>query len=203
MKIDNIEDLSGVEALIFDCDGTLVDSMPMWCENWIKTCEHFGMKLTEEEFYSHAGKTVEETFKILCKEQAVDVDPDAFYRKKDDLASEMIPLVREIKPVCDIARANHGRIPMAVVSSGPRKMVAKFLSQCKLETLFAVLICAEDVERHKPHPDPFLTAARSLGIPPDKCRVYEDADAGVEAALSAGMSVVDVRKIPGVLPVLK
>ena len=162
------------------------------------------MKLTEEEFYSHAGKTVEETFKILCKEQAVDVDPDAFYRRKDDLSSEMIPLVREIKPVCDIARAHHGRIPMAVVSSGdltvppappgcppvplslsllpsplphphpgaagPRRMVAKFLSQCKLETLFAVLICAEDVERHKPHPDPFLTAARSLGIPPEKCR---------------------------------
>eukprot|EP00960_Hanusia_phi_P049429 759549-Hanusia_phi.AAC.1 len=131
----------------------------------------------------------------------------------------MIPLVREITPVCDIARQHHGKLPLAVVSSGEISLPSASPSHPDAQDLGRWL--PKDVQRHKPHPDPFLTAARSLGIPPEKCRcvrgsvgrklneltgdtrVYEDADAGVEAAVRAGMSVVDVRKIPGVMASLE
>lgn len=187
---------SGVKGLVFDCDGTLVNSMPMWAENWRRTCKDFGIDFSEDRFYELAGKTLDDTLTVLASEQHVEVDHAEFFRAKDKIVEDLIEYVEEIKPVCDIARHHHNRIPMAVVSSGPRGMVMRLLEQCHLAHLFSVIICAEDVTEHKPHPQPFLRAAHLLNLPPAALRAFEDADAGCESARAAGMPTVDVRLLP-------
>jgi HAD superfamily hydrolase (TIGR01509 family) len=84
---------------------------------------------------------------------------------------------------------------MAVASGGMRHVILKQLTQIGCVDWFDAIVTAEDTERHKPHPDVFLEAARRLHVSPEHCRVYEDADLGVEAARRAGMQVVDVRAI--------
>jgi hypothetical protein len=112
-----------IDALLFDCDGTLVDSMPMWTANWRETVELFGLSWDDEDFlYKHAGKTIEETLKILCDAQGKKVDADAFFAAKEENMATLFPHVKEIAPVADIAR-REGKRRMAVVSSGPRYMV--------------------------------------------------------------------------------
>lgn len=186
-----------IEGLLFDCDGTLVNSMPVWACNWVETCAEFGLDLDEARFYQLAGMTVEETLQQLCTEQGVQVDAEAFFARKDELAADAVKRVTEIYPVAQIAREAHGKFKMGVVSSGPRSMVEQFLEQTNLRHLFEVLVCAEDVTHHKPHPEPFLVAAERLNVQPSACRAYEDADAGIESVHRAGMSAVDVRRLPG------
>ena len=112
-----------IDALLFDCDGTLVDSMPMWTANWRETVELFGLSWDDDDFlYKHAGKTIEETLKILCDAQGKQVDVDAFFVAKEENMATLFPHVKEITPVADIAR-REGKRRMAVVSSGPRYMV--------------------------------------------------------------------------------
>jgi len=186
-----------IDALLFDCDGTLVDSMPMWTANWRETVELFGLSWDDEDFlYKHAGKTIEETLKILCDAQGKKVDADAFFAAKEENMATLFPHVKEIAPVADIAR-REGKRRMAVVSSGPRYMVEALLKQADMHHLFEFFICADDVKEHKPSPVPYLEAAKKLGIPPSRCRVFEDADAGIAAGLSAGMQTVDVRIMAG------
>ena len=153
-----------IKGLLFDCDGTLVDSMPMWANNWVQTCAEFGIDLDEARFFKLAGMTIEDTLKHLSQEQGKEVDEKEFFRRKDQLSRESIKLVREIYPVAQAARDGYGVYKMAVVSSGPRAMVEQFLQQTNLRHLFEVMVCAEDVMNHKPHPEPFLIAAQKLGV---------------------------------------
>lgn len=186
-----------IQGLLFDCDGTLVNSMPMWADNWVETCSEFGLALDHERFYSLAGLTIEETLEALCREQGKQVNAEEFFARKDVLAAHSVELVTEISPVAQVARDGLGVYKMGVVSSGPRAMVEQFLQQTNLRHLFSVLVCAEDVAHHKPHPEPFLAAATLLGVPPENCRAYEDADAGCQAVRAAGMQLVDVRLLEG------
>ena len=111
--------------------------------------------------------------------------------------AKIFPLVKEIAPVVDVARRNKGLVRMAVVSSGPRSMVEALLKQSDIHHLFEFSICAEDVVKHKPSPEPYLKAAAMLRVNPSLCRVFEDADAGIKSGLAAGMQTVDVRKMAG------
>jgi beta-phosphoglucomutase-like phosphatase (HAD superfamily) len=95
--------------------------------------------------------------------------------------------------VVEVARANRGKLPMAVASGGCRRMVEMTLAQIGVLDWFLVVVTAEDTLRHKPEPDVFLEAARRLGVDPADCTVYEDTDLGLEAARRAGMHGVDVR----------
>eukprot|EP00290_Baffinella_frigidus_P001215 CAMPEP_0180179032 /NCGR_PEP_ID=MMETSP0986-20121125/38789_1 /TAXON_ID=697907 /ORGANISM="non described non described, Strain CCMP2293" /LENGTH=164 /DNA_ID=CAMNT_0022132053 /DNA_START=122 /DNA_END=616 /DNA_ORIENTATION=- len=125
-----------IEALIFDCDGTLVDSMPIWAENWRMTCAEFGLQFTTEMFFEHAGKTVEETLRIICAEQQVEtISEKDFITRKDALVEDLIPMMKEIEAVTRVARENNGKRKMAVVSSGPRYMVERLLAQADLDSL--------------------------------------------------------------------
>lgn len=197
MKSLQPEETGEIQALLFDCDGTLVDSMPMWANNWVETCAEFSIDLDEEGFFELAGLTIQDTLAHLCTEQGKTVDSAEFFRRKDELACDSVKLVTEIFPVAQAARDAHGVYKMAVVSSGPRAMVEQFLQQTELRQLFEVMVCAEDVVNHKPHPEPFLLAAQRLGVSPEACRAYEDADAGCESVRGAGMQLVDVRLLEG------
>jgi len=186
--------MTNIEALIFDCDGTLTDSMPVHFVAWQLALGKHGIEFDEERFYLLAGSPSDKIIAMLAEEQGVRVDLAQVAQEKMDGFLQSIHLIEPIPAVIDVVRQHHGRLKMAVASGGRRQVVMSQLNQIGLENHFEVIVTAEDTERHKPHPDVFLEAARQLGVAAEACRVYEDADQGVEAARRAGMEWVDIRQ---------
>jgi len=181
------------EALIFDCDGTLADTMPAHYRAWVDVLQRHGIPFPEPRFYALAGTPTREIVRILAADAGKTVDIPAVVRAKEDAFLVQIAEVVPIPRVVEIARAARGVLPMAVASGGQRRIVERTLAQIGVLDWFSALVAAEDTARHKPDPDLFLEAARRLGVPPEICTVYEDADLGIEAARRAGMKYVDVR----------
>jgi beta-phosphoglucomutase-like phosphatase (HAD superfamily) len=181
------------QALIFDCDGTLADTMPAHYQAWLEVLRPHGIDFPEDRFYAMGGMPTDKIVIELCGEAGKRLDVNALVRDKALAFERKIDEVRPIAKVVEVARASRGRLPMAVASGGQRRMVEKTLAQIGVLDWFPVVITAEDTRRHKPEPDVFLEAARRLGVEPAACTVYEDTDLGLEAARRAGMRSVDVR----------
>ena len=184
---------SEIRGLIFDCDGTLVDTMPLHWRAWNSVCKRHGIVFPEERFYALGGVSPFEVLRILSSEQGVKVDPEAVTREKESRYMELIAEADEIPEVMQIVLENHGKIPMAVASGGTPETVEGILDHCGIRHYFDAIVTSEDVEKPKPAPDTFLEAARRINVAPEKCRAYEDADMGMKAILAAGMDAVDVR----------
>ena len=180
-------------ALIFDCDGTLADTMPGHFTAWVAALRAGGGDISEQQFYSLAGVTSAAIIETLNKEHGYRLDVAETVEAKEALYVEALHEVQEIKAVADIARAYHGKVPMAVASGGLRDVVHATLDTLGLRSLFNAVVAAEDVVHGKPAPDVFLQAAALLGVAPAGCIVYEDGDPGIVAAHAAGMRVIDVR----------
>jgi HAD superfamily hydrolase (TIGR01509 family) len=131
---------------------------------------------------------------MLAQEQGVALDFDSANRDKEEAFLRSIHLLKPIEPVVQIAREHRNTLPMAVASGGVSRLVHLQLDQIGARDWFQAIVTAEDTERHKPDPDVFLEAARRLQVSPAACRVYEDGEAGIEAARRAGMQCVDVRR---------
>jgi HAD superfamily hydrolase (TIGR01509 family) len=179
--------------LIFDCDGTLADTMPAHFVAWVTALRAHGADLSEELFYASAGKPTRTIIEDLNKEFGYDLDVEAVYEEKEGLYLSVIDSVKEIRAVVDVARANLGKVPMGVASGGTHVVVDSTLSALGITSLFDVVVGADDVLHGKPAPDMFLLAAERMGIAPEDCVVYEDGEPGIVAARAAGMRVVDVR----------
>jgi len=184
------------QGLIFDCDGTLADTMPLHWDAWNEIARQHGFHFPEERFYALAGVPSRHILRTLSEEQGVQLDPIAVAHEKEDAYLEKLSHVGPIHAVCEIARESHGRIPMAVASGGTRKVILQVLDHLKIRTWFQAVVTSEDVEHQKPAPDIFLEAARRIGVSPELCRAYEDSDLGMEAIRAAGMEAVDVREMP-------
>ncbi len=186
------------DGYIFDCDGTLVDTMPLHYRAWSQALRHAGLReeLNEELFYSLGGTPTRKVAQILAKHYDLVIDVDRVFHQKEELFLEMQAEMKVIKPVVDFARALHGRAPLSVASGGPKRVVKKTLELMGLDDLFPVVVTPEDVTHGKPSPDMFLLAAQLMGVPPERCLVFEDAGPGFEAATAAGMQyvVVESRK---------
>jgi len=181
------------KALIFDCDGTLADTMPAHFETWKAVFNRHGIPFSLERFYSLGGVPAKEVVEIVAGEAGVKVDTALVAEEKDRAFMEQLDRVRPVESVAAVAREFRGRIPMAVATGSHRELVEKTLELIGMADWFDAVVCAEDVVNPKPAPDVFLEAARRLGIEPDRCCVYEDADLGILGARRAGMAVVDVR----------
>ncbi len=178
-------------ALIFDCDGTLADTMPAHYLAWLSVLQPFGIPFPEDRFYGLGGRPTVEIAKLLLHGTGADIHQIA--RAKEDAFVANIGDVLPIEKVVRIAREGRGVMPMAVASGGYRTVVEMTLRQVGLLDWFPVIVTAEDTARHKPEPDVFLEAAARLGVAPAGCVVYEDGDLGIEAARRAGMRFVDIR----------
>ena len=168
--------------------------MPAHFESWRRTLSRHGIEFTEDRFYDLAGQPTDKIIALLGGEQGITVDPVVVAQEKEADFLDTIHLVQPIHAVGDIVRAHHGRAKLAVASGGWRRVVTAQLRQIGMLDLFEAIVTAEDTPRHKPEPDVFLEAARRLGVPPEHCCVYEDADLGIEAARRAGMACVDIRR---------
>ena len=184
----------GTAALIFDCDGTLADTMPSHFVAWSQMIAEHGLSFTEQRFYELGGVPSDRIIAMLSEESGVQVDDIAsMVQYKESLYVQSIGAVRRIDEVCELAERYHGVLPMAVASGGERAIVARTLSVIGVDHLFDAVVGAEDTILHKPDPDPFLEAARRLGVEPGRCVVFEDTDLGLLAAKRAGMQGIDIR----------
>lgn len=179
-------------AYIFDCDGTLVDSMPLHYQAWCLSLEHHKapFHFTEEYFYSKAGVREQDVVKLLNAEYGTSIDPDSVAEYKANLFLDLIPQVKEVKPVADLARQVAGTLPVAVASGSEEHIVRGCLEANGLLDLFPIIITPRNVAKGKPAPDMFLLAAEKMGVAPADCLVFEDGHSGVEAAKAAGMQWV-------------
>lgn len=183
------------QALIFDCDGTLTDSMPLHYIAWHQTLRRYGLDFPEPRFYAMGGVPTDKIIQILCEEQGVRGDVPKIAAEKEAAFLTTLASVLPNEKVCEIARRHHGKLPMAVASGGIRAVVVDQLSKLDMHGYFQVIVAAEDTLRHKPEPDVFLEAARRLGVQPARCLVFEDTDIGALAAQRAGMDCIDVRTL--------
>jgi HAD superfamily hydrolase (TIGR01509 family) len=179
-------------AYLFDCDGTVVDSMPLHYLAWRQAVVEFGGEFGEELFYSWGGKKVADIIGGLNSLQGLSMPVEAVERRRAQLFQAMMPKLTAVVEVRQVIEAAHGRIPFALVSGGAREPVTASLTVVGLLDRFEVMVCAEDYARPKPDPQAFLLAAQLLAVPPESCLVFEDTEMGIQAATAAGMASVRV-----------
>ncbi|MEI6032721.1 MAG: HAD family phosphatase [Verrucomicrobiae bacterium] len=175
---------------IFDCDGTIADTMPLHFCAWTRAIEEAGGEFPEELFYSWGGKPTNVIVEQLNAMFGLSLDVGQTARKKEDYYLASVAEVRPVAPVLEFARGIYGTAPMAIASGGHHELVDATLGALGIAGLFDAVVCAEDYARGKPAPDPFLEAARRIGVPPGECVVFEDSPTGIEAADAAGMAHV-------------
>lgn len=182
------------KALIFDLDGTLVDSMPLHYEAWKEVCATKDLQFTEEEFYSLAGVPSDRIFEIINERHGTDFDPAKHSKIKEDAYLTKIKKLKPVMPVYQLAIENHGKLPMAIGTGSPGDHSWEAVKALGLDKYFDILVSKNDVKKGKPDPETFLKCAEAMNVEPRFCQVFEDGDPGIQAAKSAGMMVTDVRK---------
>jgi len=185
----------GIKGLIFDLDGTLVNSMPIHFEGWKKACETFGAFIDPAflKFYTGspgwaiAAAIIENSGLngSITAEQILKVKLEEFYKSQH--------LIKPVEPVADIVRKYFGKLPMAVGTGGHREAVERTLEVTDMRKYFDIVVTANDVQQHKPYPDTFLKCSELMKVDPKYIEVFEDGELGLEAALKAGMIATDVR----------
>ena len=179
-------------AYLFDCDGTIADSMPLHYVAWQRTLSAHGCPFPEEQFYATAGQPSASLIAALNAQHGLAMVIAEVEAAKESLYLELLPEVRAIAEVVEVIERVRGEVPMAVVSGGPRDVVTRTLTALGLVERFDAIVCSEDYARGKPAPDPFLVAAKRLGVAASDCLVFEDAELGIASARAAGMEYVHV-----------
>ncbi len=178
------------KGYIFDCDGTLADSMPLHYRAWLAALKEHEAEFPEALFYELGGTPTQQIIVILNERHGTNLDPVATARNKERLYIEMLSEIQPIEPVVNFVHEFYGKRPLAVASGGHSAIVMKTLEGLGILDRFDAIVGAEDYRRGKPAPDPFLEAARRLKVDPRKCLVFEDTRLGCVAAEAAGMQWV-------------
>jgi len=189
------DDNSPVEAILFDLDGTLVDTMPLHFQAYREVLADVGISIDFESFMTASGGAARETIPRLLNGVACEISVDEIHRRKVKRAAKLFsdapptPL-----PSAMLLPVLKKAFPIALVSSGSRNSVQTTLNSLGWGDLFGAIITGDDVVRGKPDPEGYLKGAAELGVAPCRCLVFEDMDDGVSAAKAAGMRVFDVRR---------
>ncbi|MCC5928826.1 MAG: HAD-IA family hydrolase [Cyclobacteriaceae bacterium] len=181
------------KGLIFDLDGTLVDSMPLHYEAWKEICLTINYDFTEKFFYDRAGVSADSIFAEIKEITGLDFDPHDMAIKKEVLYDSKTDRLSLVAPVMEVVELYHGKLPMAIGTGSPGPNSWEAVRKMGLDKYFEILVSKNDVPHPKPAPDTFLRAAELIGIEPSFIQVFEDGDPGIQAAKSAGMMVTDIR----------
>jgi HAD superfamily hydrolase (TIGR01509 family) len=189
-----------VGAVIFDCDGTLVDSEPLAGSAWVRSLAPYGYAVTAADLEACVGLPFPRVHAYFAQRAGSPLPEAAdFWRV---YAGELFALIDAglatfpdaVEAAAELRRRG---VAVAVASSSPRERLDRTLARAGLAGAFAVTVAGDEVRRGKPAPDMFLEAARRLGVAPDSCVVVEDSPPGVQAGLAAGMATVGVCRVPG------
>lgn len=184
----------GFDAVIFDLDGTLADSMPAHFEAWCEALALYGAGgvFKEDVFLAMGGRPTKDIVVELNEEYELRLDPERVSFAKREAYLKRMDAIVMIDEVADFARSLRGKKPLAIASGGSRLVVEKTLHCLGISDWFDEVVTADDVKEGKPSPEVFLKAAKLLGVAPDKCLALDDAPAGVLAAERAGMRVITI-----------
>ena len=182
------------EAVIFDMDGLMFDTEPIWASCWPKTAIEFGVECMEGLADAMRGTNGAEAVSIIREWYGDEVDPKAFVDRFYEIALEALAHGAEKKPGLDrlLEYLKTEGIPMAVASSSSREMIKANLIRGGILPYFDSIVSGIEVEHAKPYPDVFLKAADELGVPPQKSLVLEDSYNGVRAGFAGGFHTVMV-----------
>ncbi|MFJ8045437.1 HAD family hydrolase [Kitasatospora sp. NPDC096147] len=179
-------------AYLFDCDGTVADSMPVHYRAWSRAVGEWGGEFAEDLFHAWGGRPVADILADLNERQGLAMPVAEVARRREELYRELLPEVGLLPGILPHVEHAHRELRSAVVSGSTRESVQASLTALGVADRFETLVCAEDVSRPKPDPEGFLLAARRLGVAPEHCLVFEDSALGLRAAAAAGMAAVDV-----------
>lgn len=182
------------EGLIFDMDGTLIDTMPVHAKAWGMVGKQFGYEFDSQIMYNLGGATVRTIAEEMMKSANMPLERlDEVITAKRALSYQLIPSQSILLPTFDIVKHFYQKKPIALGSGSHRKIIDMLIDKLDIASYFNAIVSADDVKAHKPHPETFLRCAELIKINPTNCIVFEDADLGVKAGLSAGMDVFDIR----------
>ncbi len=180
-------------AYLFDCDGTIADSMPLHYVAWKQALAEYGCSdFPEDLFYSWGGMPVREIISTLNQRHGLAMPIDEVAHRKESLYYELLPKLTAVPEVLEQIESAYQRIPFAIVSGSTRESVTASLKVLGLADKFDVMVCAGDYKIAKPDPEAFLLAAQRLNVPPESCLVFEDTEMGIRAATAAGMAWVRI-----------
>lgn len=179
-------------AYLFDCDGTIADSMPLHYLAWRAALAEWNCSFSEDLFYAWAGFAVAKIISLLNEKHGLSMPVEEVARRKEELYLQSLPHLRAVPEVLEHIDLQYGRIPLAVVSGSTRESVSASLRSLHLLDKFETLVCAGDYQEGKPAPEAFLIAAARLNVKPESCLVFEDGKLGLLAAKAAGMAAVKV-----------
>ncbi len=188
-----IEIPSDIRGLVFDCDGTIADTMPLHYEAWVQALGEHGVVFPEALFYEFAGLPTTRIIEILNERHGCNMPVQATAHRKDGIYETLIPRAIPIDPVVQLVRKYHKKLPMAVATGCTLAVVTRTLKSLGLLECFDAIVSADDVKHGKPAPDIFVEAARRIGVAPAACYAFEDGEPGFIAARAAGMTVIDIR----------
>lgn len=180
------------QAYLFDCDGTIADSMPLHYVAWKKALGEWNCVFEEQLFYEWGGMPTAEIVSTLNVKQGLNMPVEQVIGRKEDLYIASLPQLKPVPEVLEHIEAEYGHIPFAVVSGSTRESVTASLTRLSLLDRFETMVCAGDYKKGKPDPEGFLLAAERLGVAPKDCLVFEDTDMGIQAATAAGMVSVRI-----------
>ena len=184
------------DAYIFDCDGTLADTMPTHYKAWCAALGEHAQDFPEAFFYELGGVPTAGIVAILNERHGHHLPIAETVARKEAMFLELSQEIAAIEPVVALAREFYGKKRLAVASGGHRRIVMNTLRALGITELFQAIVTAEDYQRGKPSPDPFLEAALRLDVAPERCLVFEDTTTGISAAKAAGMQYVLVPPPP-------
>ena len=198
IRQDELEQFIGkYAALLFDLDGTLVDTMPLHYRAYAEVFAQRGLQLSEADFMARIGepavRAIPRFLEIAGITAATAEDVQVIHSQKKRIFRRSLAFIRPVPlPAVALLDAARGRKKLGLVSSGNREGVMAVVSAMGWETVFDIIISGDEVSRGKPEPEPYLVAAKSLGVSPRECLVLEDTEAGLASGAAAGMSVLDV-----------
>jgi len=181
------------KALIFDVDGTLVDTMPFHFRAWQEVGRIKGFEMSESLFFEFAGVPTRKLVPIINKRLGAELEPEETAKLKEELFIRNIHEAEPILPTVSIVRRYFGKLPMAAGTGATMDMAVRVLTATKLYSYVDVIVSADDVVNHKPAPDTFLECAEKMHVAPESCQVFKDGQMGITAARRANMIVTDIR----------
>lgn len=186
-------DVSSYKGLIFDMDGTLIDTMPSHLHAWKQTAEQYHFPFEQDWIHSLGGMPTQKVAMQLQARYHIEIDPQQVANTKTTLFRDLIEDGSIIKCTFDVLKQYYGHKKLAIGTGSNQANAFKLLEHNGILPLLDAVVTAADVQNHKPNPDTFLLAAQKLGLKPNECVVFEDTEIGRQAAMAAGMDCIMVK----------